>query len=123
MAPLLGSLGSHCQTTHLALKLITHLPAVSHRVGCGNFLGNLLTLLLRNVGAFLVVSGPRTDILVHSGALLLVGGLLAALNADPALRVLDCGAELPVGRLVVRLALDSGNSSKGNIINSLALVP
>ena len=70
-----------------------------------------------------MVSGPRTDILVHSGALLLVGGLLAALNADPALRVLDCGAELPVGRLVVRLALDSGNSSKGNNINNLALVP
>ena len=87
-------------------RLITNLPTVSYRVGCCNFLRDLLTLLLRNVGAFLVVSGPRTDILVHSGALLLVGGLLAALNADPALRVLDCGAELPVGRLVVRLTLN-----------------
>ena len=70
-----------------------------------------------------MVTRPSADVLVHGGALLFVRGLLAALNADPALRVLHRRAELPVGRLVVRLALDSGNSSKGNIIKSLALVP
>ena len=70
-----------------------------------------------------MVARASADVLVHGGALLLVRGLLAALNADPALRVLHRGAELPVGRLVVRLALDSGNSSKGNNMNNLALVP
>ena len=45
------------------------------------------------------------DLLVGGGALLLVHGLAAAGHGDPALIVLDRGAELPVGSLLW-LALD-----------------
>ena len=45
------------------------------------------------------------DLLVGGGALLLVHGLAAAGHGDPALIVLDRGAELPVGSLVLWLAL------------------
>ena len=45
------------------------------------------------------------DLLIGGGALLLVHGLAAAGHGDSTLIVLHRGAELPIGGLILRLAL------------------
>ena len=93
----------------ILVKLITNLPAVSHRVRSGNFLGDLFALLFRNVGTLLVVSGPGADVLVDGGALLLVllvallprGGLAQPLGPGVALLLVHRGAHLLLLLLVL----------------------
>ena len=91
--------------TDLMAPLLGHLAALSHRVGYGHLFGHLLTILLGHILALLMVAVTTADLLVGGGALLLIRGLGAALHRHPALCVLHRGAELPVGRLLLGLAL------------------
>ena len=91
--------------TYLMASLLGHLATLSHRVGDCHLFGHLLTVLLGHILALLMVSVPTAHFLIGGGALLLIGGLGAALHSHPALCVLDRGAELPVSCLLLRLAL------------------
>ena len=70
-----------------------------------DMLGYLLALLLGHGGTLLLaIPSIMANIGVHGGALVLIHCLVGGLHGGAALRVLHCGAELPVCSLVHWLA-------------------
>merc|ERR1719347_1990648 len=89
----------------LVAPLLWHLTTLSDWVGNCNLFWNLVTVLFGNIAAFFAVSMPCTDMLIGSGALLLILGLGATLHCHSALCVLNSGAEFSICSFVLRFAL------------------
>ena len=66
-----------------------------------------MAVLLWDIATFLAVPMTSADILIGGGALLFILSLAAALNCHPALCILNGGAELSVGGLVLGFTLGS----------------